>query len=313
MQEKKYNIAILMATYNGERYISSQLESIINQTEKNWKLIISDDASSDKTLNIINEYAIKDTRITILEQLKETVGACKNFDRLIKHATNYKYIMFADQDDIWFEKKIEIETELIKLKEKEFGLYTPLMVYSNFYLSDANLNYKKKVYKREKKLNYSIFINNWILGCTMVINNPLIKIVEGIPDSAQNHDQWIACIAQAIGWIDYVEIPTMIHRIHNYNATVREDTSMFKAKVNRLLYMFRKRDEEKQKKIIYLQDILERINRFGFQGSTILNRYSFVLNSSNIKGMIYAILYRIRAFSFNQTILFYLLFLTKRV
>jgi glycosyltransferase involved in cell wall biosynthesis len=105
-------ISIAMCTYNGERFIKEQLDSILNQTYKNFELIITDDDSSDKTITIIKEYIKQDKRIK-LYQNNSNLGFIKNFEKAISLCSG-DYIVLADQDDIWKVNKLEIFLEQIK-------------------------------------------------------------------------------------------------------------------------------------------------------------------------------------------------------
>ena len=134
-------IEILMATYNGEKYISEQIDSIINQTCKNWKLLIRDDGSQDKTLEILEEYEKRDERINILRDIKGNLGFVKNFEELLKNSSE-EFIMFSDQDDYWLENKLEVySNELNKFSKEE--LEKPLLLHSNSFICDENLKIKK--------------------------------------------------------------------------------------------------------------------------------------------------------------------------
>ena len=108
-------IDILMATYNGEKYIVEQIDSIINQTYKNWNLLIRDDNSTDRTLEIIKNYQKKDARIRILDNNKVNLGIVKNFEKLLKISES-ELIMFSDQDDIWKKGKIKTSENTIMIK-----------------------------------------------------------------------------------------------------------------------------------------------------------------------------------------------------
>ena len=93
-----------MATYNGRRYVAKQVESILNQTYQDFRLIISDDCSTDSTLKILEEYEAKDRRIEIFRQ-GQNLGVVANFEFLISKVRS-EYFMFANQDDIWLPDKI---------------------------------------------------------------------------------------------------------------------------------------------------------------------------------------------------------------
>ena len=100
-------IDILMATYNGEKYLSEQIESIISQTYTEWNLLVRDDGSSDNTCVILTEYEKKDSRIKVIKDNKGNLGIVKNFEELL-YNSNSEFIMFTDQDDVWKKDKIEI-------------------------------------------------------------------------------------------------------------------------------------------------------------------------------------------------------------
>ena len=144
-------IDILLATYNGEKYLKDQLDSILNQTYNNFRLLISDDCSTDKTRNILEEYKNKDNRIELFFQ-KNNLGVIRNFEFLLNKVEN-KYYMFSDQDDIW--KEFKIEKSVKKIEESDSDL-----VYSDLEVVDENLKVKydsywklKGFYKKIKKYN----------------------------------------------------------------------------------------------------------------------------------------------------------------
>ena len=110
----KSDVCILMATYNGEKYIYEQLQSIINQDYENWKLFIGDDNSTDDTGLIINSVAGKEDRIEIVDFKAKGGGQLNNFRMLLQYVKNmnFHYIMFSDQDDIWYVNKVSDSLQL---------------------------------------------------------------------------------------------------------------------------------------------------------------------------------------------------------
>ena len=212
-------IDILLATYNGEKYLKEQLDSILNQTYSNFRLLISDDCSTDNTKNILEEYEKKDERIKIYFQ-KENLGVIKNFEFLLKKVEN-KYYMFADQDDIW--KKYKIEKSLKKIQDENCDL-----VYSDLEVVDENLNtiYEsywklKGFYKKIKKYNNfeSLYLNNFVTGCTIISKKELIDKVLPFPNTSKYvlHDYWLALIISQYGKISYIEEPLIKYRQHKSN------------------------------------------------------------------------------------------------
>ena len=211
-------VDILLATYNGEKYIREQIDSILNQTHKEFRLLISDDGSSDSTRDILNEYKAKDDRIEVFMQ-EENLGVVKNFEFLLGKV-EAKYYMFSDQDDIWKAEKIE---KSLKKIEEGFDL-----VYSDLEVVDENLNVTyesywklKGIYKKIKKYNNfeSLYLNNFITGCTVISKKELIDSFMPLPNISKFvlHDYWISLIISQNGKIDYVEEPLIKYRQHKNN------------------------------------------------------------------------------------------------
>lgn len=211
-------VDILLATYNGEQYLQEQIDSILSQTYTNFRLLVSDDGSTDRTLDIIDEYAKKDDRIITFKQ-KENMGVIRNFEFLMKKVTS-KYFMFSDQDDIWKKDKIE---KSVKKIEEGFGL-----VYSDLEVVDNNLEVMYKSYwalkgfdKKVRKYNdfESLYLNNYITGCTIISKKEYIDKVLPIPKSTGYilHDYWLPIIVSQEARLGYIEEPLIRYRQHKNN------------------------------------------------------------------------------------------------
>jgi rhamnosyltransferase len=208
-----------MATYNGKPYIEEQLDSIINQSYKNWILIIRDDNSKDNTIAKIKQY--KDKRIRLI-QGRSNLGQVRNFNALMELALNEDYIMFSDQDDVWDEHKIK--NTLIKMheEEKKHNYSKGILVYTKVNYVDQNLSYlntnKSNPNPKNKSLG-TLLCYNFIWGCTMMLNNMMIRNSYPVNAYAQNHDYWIALNASLKGEIVLLDEVTMLYRQHNNNVT----------------------------------------------------------------------------------------------
>ena len=211
-------VDILLATYNGEKYLREQIDSILNQTHKEFRLLISDDGSTDSTREILEEYKNKDSRIEVFFQ-ENNLGVVKNFEFLLEKV-EAKYYMFSDQDDIWKESKIE---KSLKKIEEGFDL-----VYSDLEVVDEELNviYKsywklKGIYNKIKKYNNfeSLYLNNFVTGCTMISRKELINKFLPLPNTSKYvlHDYWISLILSQEGKISYIEEPLIKYRQHKNN------------------------------------------------------------------------------------------------
>ncbi len=213
-------VDILLATYNGEKYLSEQIDSILSQSFKEFRLLISDDCSTDNTRKILEKYASKDNRIKIYFQ-KQNLGVIKNFEFLLKKVEN-KYYMFSDQDDIWKEKKIEKSLKVIKETKSD-------LVYSDLEVVDEKLNVicksywkLKGFYKKITKYNNfeSLYLNNFVTGCTMLSKKDLIKEFMPLPKNSKFvlYDYWIALILSQRYKITYINEPLIRYRQHKNNA-----------------------------------------------------------------------------------------------
>jgi glycosyltransferase involved in cell wall biosynthesis len=216
-------VSILLSTYNGGLYLVEQLNSIIGQTYKNWKLWIRDDGSTDNTIDIINEYRnLYPEQISFMKDDLGNLKPAASFMQLLS-LIDADYYMFCDQDDVWLHNKIE--KTLHKMQEKELiHSNIPVLIFSNLYLVDSNLKQRKRTkweYEqiRPKSCNnfYYLLACAAITGCTIMINRIAKK--EVLPYTPPlMHDRWIPLILSRKGIIDYVDEPLILYRIHDSNA-----------------------------------------------------------------------------------------------
>ena len=217
MEEK---IDILLATYNGEKYVAEQIESILNQTYQNFNLIISDDCSKDNTTNILKEYAKKDKRI-ILHLQEKNLGVVKNIEFLLRQVKNNLY-MLSDQDDVWIKEKVEKTVEKLEKENADlvFGdlevvdknLNTIYPSFGDFML----LNKKIKKYINSYKVNY---LYNCVTGCTVLSKKKFIDKILPLPTNSKFliHDHWIGLIVSLNGKLAYMPEKYIKYRQHGDN------------------------------------------------------------------------------------------------
>ena len=217
MNEK---IDILLPTYNGEKYLKEQIDSILNQTYKNIRLIISDDCSKDATTQILREYEQKDNRIEIYLQ-QENLGVVKNIEFLLQKVENPFY-MLADQDDMWLQEKKEktLEKQREENADLVFGdlevvdqeLKTMFPSFGDFML----LNRKIHKYINSNKLNY---LYNCVTGCTLLAKKETIQYILPLPIKSKYviHDYWIGLMISLKGKVSYVTEKYIKYRQHGNN------------------------------------------------------------------------------------------------
>lgn len=216
-----------MATYNGEKYIKKQLESILPQLREDDEVIISDDSSTDETVKIIKSYS--DKRIVILENQKFK-SPIFNFENALKHASG-EIIILADQDDIWRDNKIEI----IKAYMQDYDLV----------LSDADIIDDNDQILQESfyKINGSrgTFVKNIIknsyLGCTMAFNQKILGKALPFPKDLPMHDWWIGLIGELYGKIYFMEDKLISYRRHESNVSSTGGKSKYSL-VQKILFRF---------------------------------------------------------------------------
>lgn len=226
MKIDKRTVAIFMATYNGECYIAQQIESIINQSCKNWVLFIRDDNSIDKTRDIIRRFVAQwQNQIVLIEDPALTGGdARRNFASIlswVKGRYDFSYFMFADQDDVWLENKIEVSMKA--MTEAEAAFSGPVLVHTDLKVVDQNLNilgesfFQYRALDPEVKDLRHLLVQNNITGCTMLWNKALNDLVDIGDEAVAMHDWWIALTAAVFGQIHCVRESTMLYRQHGNN------------------------------------------------------------------------------------------------
>lgn len=215
-----------MAAYNGQNYIAEQIESILRQSEPDWRLMIQDDCSADATYDIANQYSKKyPEKIGVFRRTENSGGAAANFFSMMKYATS-EYTMLADDDDVWLPDKIEKTLSAMREEERIFTKRTPILVHTDVKVVDAGLHLIADSMFRRQGLNYRncdlnhMLAQNIVTGCTMMVNRPLLALVtqKTIPDHAVIHDWWFALIAAAMGKICFIDRPTLLYRQHSGNA-----------------------------------------------------------------------------------------------
>lgn len=211
-------IDILMATYNGEKYIREQIDSILSQSYSDFRLMISDDCSTDSTRDILIEYAQKDNRIKLFFQ-EFNLGIVKNFEYLMKRVESDCF-MFSDQDDVWKSDKILKTISLMKVTNSDL-IYTDLeVVDQDLKLINSSYISLKGFDKKVKYNNFeSLYLNNYITGSTMLVKSEWIDKIVPLPSESKFilHDYWTALVVSKLGKMTYLDEPLVKYRQHGKN------------------------------------------------------------------------------------------------
>ena len=215
-------VDIVMATYNGELFIKEQLDSILNQTYNDIRIIVRDDGSTDNTMSIVRNYELNNPgKVIIVTDDVKTGSSKSNFMRAMKYTTA-EYVMCSDQDDYWLPDKIEISLKKMKEIEKRIGNNKPILVFGSYkpvdrYLNEINDDAKGRQ-EAEYKLTFSnLLVQNYVHGCLMMINRNLVNLMGEYDDRILMHDWWAALIASSCGEIEHIQQVMMLYRQHGNN------------------------------------------------------------------------------------------------
>lgn len=225
----KAEITILLAAYNGEKFVGQMIDSVLAQDYNEIKLVVSDDGSTDRTQDILAEYAEKHPdKIVHYRSGRRFGSAQKHFMHLLSAFYDAPYIMFCDQDDVWHSDKIS--KTLAKMRETELG-GAPTLVHSDLRVVDEDLREtspsfckQMKIRGKEKAFN-RLLVQNVATGCTMMLNRKLAELVVKSCDeeAIAMHDWWIALLASAFGNIGFLDEATIDYRQHGNNSVGAKD------------------------------------------------------------------------------------------
>lgn len=219
-------IAIIMATYNGEQYLARQIESILENSYQNFILYMQDDGSTDNTFFIASEYAEKYPDKIHAAQNTKNKGVIRNFlDAAVTAEADY--YMFCDQDDFWLENKIQKTLTFMQSQEADTGQYppSPTVVFTDAKVVDAALRETAPSFQRQSGYRTDaldlphLLMENKLIGCTMMFNRAARdKLLEKpFPAPIRMHDWWLALIGASFGRVAYLDEPTLLYRQHDKN------------------------------------------------------------------------------------------------
>ena len=263
---------ILMATYNGEKYLGEQIESILAQSDTRWHLTISDDGSTDGTAKIIDEYAARyPERIVRYRSGIRFGNARDHFFHLMK-VCDAPYMFFCDQDDVWYPQKIQVMMDEMLRAEAAHGKDMPVLVFSDQTPTDEQLRPLAQSLMRYQQqyaevIDYrAILMQNIVTGGAMVINKALAQLAGLCSDTANviMHDWWIAVVAARFGKVIYLDEALSAYRQHGDNSVGAKNVSSLAHIVDRMLHLGRLRnaiDAKKRQAAVFSKTYEQYLNR----------------------------------------------------
>jgi len=199
-----------MATYNGGKFLKQQLDSILCQLGFRDELIVSDDGSSDTTLEILSEYQKEDVRVQVFVNPRK--GFVSNFENALRQCKN-DIIFLSDQDDIWLPNKVQVVTDFMSHSGKFLVLHNGLNFHENSNSTNDMLI---------KKMRHGVFLNimmSCYWGCCMAFKRELIDMILPFPARVPTHDQWIGLVAEQTHQSVFLNQPLLMHRKHADNVS----------------------------------------------------------------------------------------------
>ena len=258
------SVDILLPAYNGSDYIEEQIDSILSQTHSNFKLIIWDDQSQDKTVSLIEKYLDKDSRVVFINLQESNLGLVKSIERLL-YISEAPFIMFSDQDDVWLPDKVEVFLN----KAIEINQNNPILIHSDCYVTDRNLKTLRR-FMRSKPYKYGLknsLFHFYVQGSSTMINKKLKEEVLPFPENVYLHDRYLHIISEIKGIRIYIDMPTMYYRQHDKNLV---GSPTFFKKIIRNIFGIQKFYLVKDKALILT------IYRKKYPDNNLLDIYAFI-------------------------------------
>lgn len=221
-------VDVLLATYNGSKYLEAQLDSILAQTHPALRILVSDDGSSDATPQILQRYRARlGERLVLVPNPSAGGGVVRNFANLMQASLDdgvAQWTVFADQDDVWLPEKIaSLLSEMVRIEGSSIGEGAlPCLVHSDLTVVDEGLRVISPSFAQYQRMNpadcsdLSLLSVNQVTGCTMMVNRTLLQLALPLPAETIMHDWWCALISST-GRRSYIDTPLILYRQHGTN------------------------------------------------------------------------------------------------
>lgn len=220
------SVEVLMGTCNSATYIEPMLHSLISQTFVDFTLVVSDDMSTDSTVEIIRDYSSQ-FKLPIRLQVRESLsgGARANYNDLLLQS-RADYVFLADHDDVWLPHKMERQLSLLEQAEKANGTEIPVLAHSDLTVIDSAgtevhpsfWNYKQ-IEPSAGAVLPSALMHATVTGCASAMNRALVECSVPVPPEAVMHDWWLNLVAAARGKVVWQRTPLIQYRLHSGNVS----------------------------------------------------------------------------------------------
>lgn len=273
-------ISVAIATYNGEKYIKEQVQSILNQKLTPHEIIVSDDSDNNKTLEILNNINFGNVNL-VYKKNNGKKGYCSNFNNALISASG-DFVFLCDQDDYWYSSKISDVISIFK-KNKDID-----MIINNTLLTDSNLN-SIGITKYDQLKNMGFSDDDFLMGCCCTFRKTYLDKVLPIPDVTKGHDNWLNFFSSRLNTKLIIEDVYQLYRRHNSNESKfisneiekvkKED--VLKWKVKKILLSLNESTVEDM--IFETNEKIKRLNNFPKTKKTISLINELVLKKEDLK------------------------------
>lgn len=239
-------VSVVMCTYNGERYLEQQIQSILGQTLQPDEFIVCDDCSTDGTVAILERYQ-QEGKLTYQINAQQ-LGLINNFKKAVSWSAAGNHVALSDQDDIWMTDKLEKSVALLQTMNQTL----PCFVHSDLILVDEqekvlNNSFRNELGQDKFQHNLeSLLFGNFVTGCTVVMNAELKTYFETIPQGIKYHDGWLALAAFTFGQVAEITEPLIRYRKHGSNLSIAAGTkprNRYQSVVDQLIKAIKGKDD----------------------------------------------------------------------
>jgi glycosyltransferase involved in cell wall biosynthesis len=223
---------VILAVFNGQTYLPEMLDSLLSQTTRDFNVLVRDDGSRDKSLEILESYKARfHGRLSVITG-EPSGSATANFGILMRE-TKADYALLADQDDVWKPEKVELTLRSLKEAEAKYGRSTPIYFATDIAVVNKDLELISASYWKWKRLRPSMMSNLSqslicvpIQGMASGLNRALLDLANPVAEKAISHDWWAQLIAAAMGKVICDPTVTALYRVHGGNASIPKKVSV---------------------------------------------------------------------------------------